>query len=162
MSDANIKITEKQLQLVEKFGLIIQQGGIQPAASRIFALLMVSDVVELTFEQLYQTLHLSKSATSNALSMLQQIQRVEFITKPGDRKRYFKLKSSNWRQDACREIESLTKMRPTMQEILDQRTKKTPEFNEKIAEMIDMFEFLNQRIPPLIEEWEKQYQKKKK
>lgn len=162
MSDSKINISEKQLQLVERLGLIIQRSGIQPAASRIYALLMVSDVIELTFEQLYETLNLSKSATSNALSLLQQIKRVEYLTRPGDRKRYFKLKSANWKEDCETEFKNLTEMRIAMQEVLNQRTDKTPKFNTKIAELIDLFEFINRRIPPLFEEWEKEYQKRKK
>lgn len=157
MAEDNIQLSENQLQLIEKFGLTIQQSGIQPAASRIYALLMVSDVLELTFEQICEALKLSKSATSNALSLLQQVKRIEYFTRTGDRKRYFKIKSAGWRDECECEFKNLAAMRIIMQEILDQRPSSTPKFNHKLAEVIDMFEFINNRIPPLFEEWEKEY-----
>jgi DNA-binding transcriptional regulator GbsR (MarR family) len=160
MEDKKIKRSKNQLELVERFGLTIQRSGLQPAVARVYALLMVSDVIELTFEQIGETLQLSKSATSNAINLLLQLKRIDFITKPGDRKRYFKIKSAGWRAECEEEFKNLADMRLIMQEILNQRPKTTPKFNEKLAEVIDMFEFINNRIPPLFEEWEKEYTKK--
>ena len=91
MSEA-VQLSEEQRRLIEKMGVGGEKNGMPPAPARIMALLMVSPETELTFDQVRETLNLSKSATSNAINMLLTTQKIDYITKPGDRKRYFKNK----------------------------------------------------------------------
>ena len=67
--EGKVKLTTKQQQLLEKAIVIHERLGYTPAASQILALLLISDKVELTFDQIRTTLNLSKSATSNALNL---------------------------------------------------------------------------------------------
>src|SRR3954454_17436067 len=84
ISHMPIALTDNKLNLIEELGGLYEQGGMQPAAARILSLLLVSDQTELTFEEIYETLNLSKSATSNALNFLLSTGRVEYITHPGE------------------------------------------------------------------------------
>ena len=149
-----IKLTQKQLQLVEKLGIVYDGSGLQPAASRIAALLLVSDRLELTFDEIRDVLNLSKSATSNALNLLLNIGRIEYITKPGDRKRYFKSNIADWKEVMKVKFLEFAKVNSTMREVLDQRPHSTKEFNEGLEELIRMFEFMNKEIPALFSKWE--------
>ena len=100
-SRSPVQMTEKQLRLIEKLGVFYEQQGLmQPAAARILALLLVSDSIELTFEEVYETLNLSKSATSNALNFLLNTEKVEYITQPGERRRYFRFKMRSFTQES--------------------------------------------------------------
>ncbi|MDD4374565.1 MAG: hypothetical protein PHG67_11660 [Bacteroidales bacterium] len=81
-----------QKHLVETIGLEHEKEGMQPVSSRILALLMVMDKECFTFDEIIEELGISKSAASVALKMLQLRNNVEYITFPGDRKRYFRLK----------------------------------------------------------------------
>ena len=69
-SNIPIELADSKLKLVEELGVLHEQGGMQAAAARILSLLLVADQIELTFEEIYETLNLSKSATSNALNFL--------------------------------------------------------------------------------------------
>lgn len=83
----------QQNLLVEELGRHFEQEGKQPVAARIFALLMVGDQEELTFDQIIGALQISKSSASNGLKLLELRDLVEYVTYTGDRKRYFRVKT---------------------------------------------------------------------
>lgn len=86
-------ITNKeQSELIEKIGLNLETKlKLSPLASRIYTLLILSAYDGLTFEEIRQTIQASKSATSVNINVLTQLDYVVSYTKPGERKRYFKL-----------------------------------------------------------------------
>ncbi len=83
---------EQQKQLVETIGRSYEEEGMQPVAGRIIALLMVMDKEEYTFEDIVDELNISKSSASVALKVLQAGNIVDYVTRPGDRKRYFRIR----------------------------------------------------------------------
>jgi DNA-binding transcriptional regulator GbsR (MarR family) len=151
---STVKITEEQLQLVEKLGLVFEGPGLQPAAARVAALLVVSDTLELTFDDIREVLNLSKSATSNAINLLLNVHRIEYITKPGDRRRYFRSNLARWKSMMKEKFMDFDKTNAIMREVVAQRSPETREFNQSLEEMINLFEFMNQQIPVLFRQWE--------
>jgi len=149
-----IKITEKQLQLIERLGVVFEKLGLSPAAARIESLLMVSDITELTFDEIREALNISKSAASNAINMLLSMDRLEYITKPGDRKRYFRTHIANWKDGIKAKFAETEILHSIMKEVLEQRTAGTKEFNKSMAEFISLFEYLRKEIPQLFKKWE--------
>src|ERR1039457_1717695 len=91
-----VVLSTKQKELIERIGIFFEHQGLPPAVARICGLLLISDRLELTFEEIYTTLNISKSAASNAINLLLNTHKVEYITKPGDRKRYFKMSIDQW------------------------------------------------------------------
>ena len=82
---------EKQ-KLIEEIGLRLETTlHIAPLASRIYALLTVSSYEGLTFEEIREIIGSSKSSTSVNLNVLTQLKHIDYYTKSGDRKRYFKI-----------------------------------------------------------------------
>lgn len=153
MSEA-VKLTESQKMLIEKVGVMHERNGLQPAPSRVLALLVVSPVVELSFDEIRETLNLSKSASSNAINMLLNSDKIDYITKPGDRRRYFRSKIAFWKEQIKHEFVLFSKVAEIMQEVLDQRPDTTPDFNNRLAEVIDFIHFLNNELPDLYCRWE--------
>lgn len=156
----SLNLTSKQLELIERLGVMTEGSGLQPAAARITALLLIADKTELTFDEIRETLNLSKSATSNALNLLINIQRIDFITKPGDRKRYFRSNIGHWRCNITEKFEEMNKAQILLREILDQRTNETPEFNRNLEEMIDLTGFIFSELPGIIQRWEERKKNK--
>lgn len=150
-----ITITDKQKQLVEKLGVATEKQGFQPAASRILALLTVADDPEITFEEIYETLGISKSAASNAINLLLNMGLIEYITKPADRKRYFRRAMEKWQITAKEEMKKVVELAEVLKEVLRQRPGNTVKFNNGLSEIIDFMEFLNKRIEDLFAEWRK-------
>ncbi len=150
----NIQLSEKQRELVETLGVMQEQSGMSPAAARVSSLLLVSDVTELTFDEIREILNLSKSATSNALSFLQSLGRVEYITKSGERKRYFRANIGHWKDSFVQEIKGLTKLESILKKILKERSGEAVEFNAKLAELIRFVDFLSVELNGSLEKWE--------
>lgn len=140
-------------------GVYSERGGAAPAQSRIMALLLVSDEVELTFEEIYETLQISKSAASNAINVLLSTERIEYITKPGDRKRYFRSRIGQWENDFDTKFQQLLQVNKLMKEILEQRPKSTKEFNSNLQKVISFMEFMQGELPELHKKWKKLYNK---
>lgn len=157
-SEGGIAITESQLMLVEKMGVIFEQSGMQPAAARIASLLIVADQTELTFDEIRATMKLSKSATSNAINTLLNAKRIIYITKPGDRKRYFTSDINEWKVGFFEKFGEMKIIVEIYYEALNQRTKTTPEFNKNLEEMISLMSFIFDEIPKLFNKWENQNQ----
>lgn len=149
----SLKLNDKQLALIEKLGLFFE-SGLQPAPARIAALLLVSDRLELTFDEIREVLNLSKSATSNALNFLLSMERIEYITKPGDRKRYFRSNLSDWKENMKTKFLEFEKVNALMQEVLDQRPHSTKDFNQGLEEFINFLGFMHKEIPALFKKWE--------
>lgn len=149
-----VHLSDKQLQLIEKIGVMHSKEGMQPSSARILALLMVCDKTELTFDEIRETLELSKSATSNAINTLLQIQHIDYITKTGDRKRYFKSTVDMWKMQFAKQFDRLTKFSDLLEEIYEARTSQTIEMNQSIAELIDFIKFFLNEIPIIYEKWE--------
>lgn len=147
-------LTEQKRQQIEKIGIFNEQMGLPPVAGRIMGLLYVSDQPELTFDEIRETLQISKSATSNALNLLMQLNRLEYTTFPGDRKRYFRLKISKWREIIAGEIDRITELNTVLRDVVATRTKSTPDYNNSIAELADFLDYLRDELPALMQKWE--------
>lgn len=83
----------KQKMLVEEMGALFDKDGFQPIAGRVLALLMVMDKEQFTFDEIVEELNISKSSASIALRNLELRGHIEYVTLPGDRKRYFRIRT---------------------------------------------------------------------
>lgn len=148
-----------QKELIEKFGVHLEREGMPPAAARILGLLLVSDEVELSFDDICQSLNFSKSTTSGAIQLLENTGRIDYITRPGDRKRYFRSKLANWFGEFESKFATLGKTKLLFQEALAQRTKETREFNRSLQLLVQFLEFMEEEMPLLIEKFKKKHLK---
>ncbi|WP_299759155.1 MarR family transcriptional regulator [uncultured Pontibacter sp.] len=150
----SIKLDDKHKALIEKIGIAHEEKGLQPVAGRILGLLYVSPRPELTFDEIRETLNISKSATSTALNLLMHIGHIDYTTFSGNRKRYFRLKVGNWRDLIQGEIEKVIKMSHVLKEVLAVRGDETPTFNCSIEEFADFMQFMHKEFPVLLQRWE--------
>ena len=153
-TENTMALTERQKALVEKIGIFHEQSGMQPAAARVMGLLFVSNKRELTFDEITEILGISKSATSNAINLLLQTDMIDYTTFSGDRKRYFRLKVSNWREGLSRKISHLTSLSNLFREVLEARKEAGSADDAQLEELIDFMDYVNQELPKLVEKWE--------
>lgn len=151
---SEIKLTKGQQELIERVGVTFESHGMAPAPARVSALLMVVGQTELPFEEISRLLNLSKSATSNAINLLLSLGRLEYITKPGERRRYFRLKLMNWKEDLYKSLAGVTAMSAIYKEVLAQRPKASAEFNHSMADLASFLEFMAKELPALYKKWE--------
>ncbi len=149
-------LSNKQLELIEEIGIYHENNGFQPAVARVVGLLLVSDKAELTFEEISEALNISKSATSNSLNMLLNTGHIEYTTFSGDRKRYFRIKSSNWRDTFSKKMDDLGALNNLLKRVLEVRKRDNPVYDIKLQSFISFLDNLKTQLPTLIEQWEKE------
>ena len=76
--------------LVEKLGVHLEaREQLAPVAARILAYIILTGKRGATFEDMVCILCASKSTISTHLNHLQDLNKIEYFTKTGDRKKYF-------------------------------------------------------------------------
>jgi DNA-binding transcriptional regulator GbsR (MarR family) len=144
----------QQMLLIEEMGRHFDKEGMQPVASRIFSLLMVSDKEEMTFEEITAALQISKSSASNGLKLLEIRKLVEYITYPGDRKRYFRIKTKEL-FSMIDEFESkMIRIQRLNTRIINLKTDKSSRVSVFLKDFNRMVHFFQQRIGALKEEYQ--------
>lgn len=103
-----LAISKEKKELIETLGMNIEALlSITPLAARIYALLTLSSQEGLTFDEIKEIIQASKSSISTNLKVLTQLQYIEYYTKSGVRKRYFKVAKYYQLLSLEKEIQSL-------------------------------------------------------
>jgi DNA-binding transcriptional regulator GbsR (MarR family) len=151
-------LSKTQIELIEKIGIYFEQG-MQPAAARILALLIVSDDESYSFDNIRETLNLSKSATSNGINFLLSVRKIEYFTKSGDRKRYFKWSPSYTITHFKEGFEKVLELSQLFEETLKHKENKESHNTQHLKELTELMNFLHQEMPLIFEKWEKRRSK---
>jgi DNA-binding transcriptional regulator GbsR (MarR family) len=141
-------------ELVEKIGVVVEKAGLQPAVGRVIACLMVSDPPYKTFDEIQSYLGISKSAVSNALNGLMSKEMVDYLTLPGDRKRYFQLAQSGMISHMKKKMGLHSAMPELLRAVVQARSNKYPEFNKSLLETCEFLSFMEKEINAAIDKWE--------
>ncbi|RZJ68073.1 MAG: hypothetical protein EOO50_03010 [Flavobacterium sp.] len=85
-------IQKEKEALIEMFGVHFETlYHLPPLASRILGVLIVENPkTGITFESLVERSQASKSSVSTAVNLLLNLGKVNYVTVPGDRKKYYK------------------------------------------------------------------------
>ncbi|MDT7827531.1 MarR family transcriptional regulator [Pricia sp. S334] len=108
INKTTMSTSDEKKQLIEEIGQINEERlGLSPLAARIYALLALSSYDGLTFDEIKDSIQASKSSTSVNLNVLTQLSHVEYYTKSGDRKRYFRVAKNYHKQALERSHQAL-------------------------------------------------------
>ena len=149
-------LSARQRDLIERIGVLHDRFGMRPAEGRILGLLLVSSEPELTFDDIREELDLSKSATSTALNNLLTIGTVEYRTRPGDRKRYFRKSYDNWEDAFVERGLKYLEIRHLLVEALVFKDKKDTESRSSLERMIEFLSFLEESMNQAYELWQRE------
>lgn len=149
-----MELSDKKREIIERVGVFHEKKGMQPVVGRIIGLLMVAEPAEATFEEIQEELQVSKSAVSNALTFMQGREMVDYTTKPGERKRYFKLSVKKWKKDLNRDFDGLLKIDVLLNEVIELKENKNSEFCQCLTEMKEFLGFLKVELPLLLKKFE--------
>ena len=124
---------------------------------RVFGALLVADPPEQTAEQLADTLRSSRGSISIATRMLEQASLIERLSKPGDRKDYFRNKPGACQEINSRRMDSI----PGLAELAERGLALVPsgdaEVRRGLEEMRDFMRFFEREYPRLLDKWESEY-----
>ncbi|HBY69352.1 MAG TPA: transcriptional regulator [Flavobacteriaceae bacterium] len=103
-------ISEEKCKLVEELGLNFEEKhNLPPLAGRFYAFMILSNVEGHSFEDIIEITCASKSSVSTNLNLLVQLKFIEYFTKTGDRKRYFRTTKNYLRITLEEYLESIEK-----------------------------------------------------
>ena len=143
----------RQKELIERMGRFYEKEGLQPTSGRILSLLMVMDKEEFTFDEIVEQLQISKSSASNAITLLETRDAIEYFTKPGDRKRYFRIK----KLDKFRLIDEhrirLKMINTFFTDVLELKARKDSDNALFIIDLISMLNFFLDKFDELKKEF---------
>lgn len=145
----------EQRRLVEAIGQRYEKEGMQPVAGRIMALLMVMEKEEYTFDEIIEELQISKSSASVALKFLQLRNLVEYITHPGDRRRYFRVRTQEPFVLIDEFKQKLMENKQTMEEIIDLKADPNSKNSRFFKNLQSMMDFFLENFEKLKEEYQK-------
>ncbi|MBP0902753.1 GbsR/MarR family transcriptional regulator [Mariniflexile gromovii] len=85
-----VNICKEKMALVEKLGVHLEKREqLAPVAARILSYIILTGKSGATFEDMVHILCASKSTISTHLNHLQDLNKIVYFTKTGDRKKYF-------------------------------------------------------------------------
>ncbi len=146
MAEHKIILRKEQVELIEELANVNERLGIPPAMSKIMALLAVADVTELTFDEVKDTLGLSKSAVSQALSQLLMSKKISYKTKIGDRKRYFHLRIADWDTHILEQFEGVSSLIKVYEKVIAIRTNETQDFNQNLKKITHFLSLVHNQV----------------
>lgn len=83
-------VCKEKMALVEKLGVHLEKREqLAPVAARILSYIILTGKAGTTFEDMVTILCASKSTISTHLNHLQDLNKIVYFTKTGDRKKYF-------------------------------------------------------------------------
>jgi len=144
---------KRQKELVETMGRVYEKEGFQPIAGRILGLLIIMDKEQFTFDEIVEELQISKGSASNALRILEIREFIEYITKPGDRKRYFQLRKLDKFALVDEHLFKLKSACDYLQAVMELKANKDSENALFVKNVVDILNFFLDKFEELKKEY---------
>lgn len=134
------KCTAEEKKLIEEIGVLLEQThDLTPLAARINAMMILSPKEGYTFEEIVDITHASKSSVSTQLNLLLKLNRAEYFTKPGERKRYFRASKQYVKMRLQDHLNKIQKELDLFEKLTVFNKKNNPEKFQKNKDFTDHF-----------------------
>ncbi len=139
---------------IEEVGLRLEQGGMTRMSGRVLGALLVAEPAEQSADDLAKTLQASRGSISTATRYLIGLGFVERVSRPGERRDYFRNKHGAWLEMTRRGVEQLRVFRELAEQGLKLLGSEDPEARLGLEEMRDFYAFAEREFPGVFERWE--------
>ena len=158
----NDKRQLEEQRFVEEVGIIFEQTGLPRMAGRILGWLIIADPPHQSTAQLTEALMASKGSISTITRLLIQLGLIERVSLPGVRQDFFRLRADAWHHMIERGLkDEIHMIRHLAERGLRLLADRAPLTRQWLEEMRDVYAFLEQEFPSLLERWEQQRPKDK-
>ncbi|MBI5649035.1 MAG: MarR family transcriptional regulator [Chloroflexi bacterium] len=124
-------------------------------AGRILGWLLVSETPHVALQDVAEILHASKGSISTMSRLLMRMGLIERVSLPGERRDYIRLKPGSWSEWFATEAVKIGALRQLAEHGLELLESKSSVSRDRLVEMRDLFAFLEQEYPVLLERWKK-------
>ena len=152
----------EEQNFVEEVGIVFEQTGLPRMAGRILGWLIIADPPHQSTTQLTEALIASKGSISTITRLLIQLGLIERVSLPGVRQDFFRISPDAWRHMIKRGlVDEISMIHHLAERGLELLAYRTPLPRKWLEEMRDVYAFLEQEFPGLLEHWEQQRPKDK-
>lgn len=134
---------------VEALGLGLEATGLQRAAGRMLAWLMVCDPAEQSADQLAAALRASTGGVSTTVRMLRHMQLVERVGVAGERRSFYRVAPNVWDQAMAAQEQPTARLRAIADDGLRVLADAHPDRRRRLREMRDYLAFIEREMPAL-------------
>ena len=145
--------SEAKRQYIEEMGLLLESYGVSRMSGRVLGALLVAEPSEQTAEDLADVLKASRSSISVAIRLLERVGYVDRISKPGERKDYFRNRPNAWSKLTEQQLAVVRQFKEMASRGLELLETEDPEARRGLSEMLEFYEFFEQEHPKILEHW---------
>lgn len=146
-------MTSDEEALVESMAGLLAEGGMPRVAGRMWAWLLICDPPQQTAAQLADTLQASRGAISGAARLLEQVGLVARTTRRGERREYFGVPPGSMVEVMRARQPSVRAGRELAARGLALLRDRPPEQRARLQEVHDLYAFMEQELPALLERY---------
>lgn len=147
-------MNDDRSSFAEDLGLLLSGFGLARMVGRVLGILLISDPPERTAEDLADALRASRGSISSSTRALISMGLVQRVSKPGERRDYFRVKSGGWDQMMRREMDSVTTLREIAERGLRILESDDPKARRNLEEMRDVYAYWERKLPGILNQWE--------
>ena len=142
----------KTTDFIERFCVVAEQDGFPRIAGRLMGFLLINEG-PYTLDELAEELQISKTSASTNARLLEQYGVIEHVTKPGERKDFYRLADNHWE----RMFDIVKKRMQRFHDVLDETIAALPPNEEygrrRLKEAKRFHEFILDYFDTRIQEW---------
>ncbi|GAA2814100.1 GbsR/MarR family transcriptional regulator [Crossiella cryophila] len=144
---------EAVARFVERFALLMTEGGMPRMAARVFALIMASEQGAHTAAEIAKRLEISPAAVSGAVRFLTETRLVIRDREPGQRRDVFRVGDEFWYDTLSRKNRAMDDLLAAANEGAAALGPDTPA-GRRMAVTGDFLSYLREQLPNLITRWQ--------
>jgi DNA-binding transcriptional regulator GbsR (MarR family) len=141
----------EETHFIEDIGLYFEQLGLPRMAGRILGVLLISDPPAQSINALSEKLHASKSSISIMARLLVERGLIEQAASPIPRRDYYRFKPGGWIVYMRQWLGLVSALHQITERGLALLAERPPELRQRLQEAHDMFSFVEQEFPPVLE-----------
>jgi len=149
-------MNEARLHYAEDFGLLFEQAGGSRMLGRVLGVLLTSEPPERSAEELANELGASRGSISQATRTLVQMGMVRRLTRPGERRDYFRVRPNAWQETTRQQMALIGVFQEMAERGLELLRSGDPESREGLEEMRDFYAFWERELPAVLERWDEE------
>lgn len=157
--DGSDSLDPEVMQFVEDVGLLLEHRGHPRMAGRILGWLLICDPPHQSIDELAEILDASKASISTMTRLLVQMDLLERVGLPGERRDYFRIKPGAWSELMRETMEEILMARRLTERGLELLEGKPAELKQRLKEARAMYAFFEEEFPTLLERWEREWKK---
>lgn len=149
-----MELSTSQQRFIEDFASLWERFAANPTQGRVIALLYIADSPELTAVDIAEALGISRGSVSQVTRQLVMFHFVQRVTRPGDRRDWFRIASSPFGQAARAERAQIGSFIDLFRSGLAIHATSPPERQHALANSIQFLEDYDAALGTFLETWQ--------